>query len=227
MDRLTAVLLERVQAKVTLAGDSLGVDNDKGQHLGFLMSARQPTKGDLTMFRDNTQQAKLRATYLPLAGFSAERGKVTGQTEPLTYTDEAGEAWTFWALAPRSWRNWGGTEAVWLTNGRAFRVAFVEDGRVLKAWEPEPLNTSVSDFCTLADEVTAAQRTGSTPKSLKRTGVTDVDEIVKASAEDTEGRCTYTLTRKLVSTNVDYSRTETVETTTVRAGDWCVGQVSR
>lgn len=53
------------------------------------------------MFRDNTQQAKLRSTYLPLAGLSADRGKVTGQTEPLTYTDEAGEAWTFWALAPR------------------------------------------------------------------------------------------------------------------------------
>ena len=84
--------------------------------------------------------------------------------------------------------------------------------------EPEPLNTSVSDFCTLADEVTAAQRTISIPKSLKRTGVTDVDEIVKASAEDTEGRCTYTLTRRRVSTNVDFSRTVTVETTTVRAG---------
>jgi hypothetical protein len=67
----------------------------------------------------------------------------------------------------------------------------------------------------------------STPKVLKRTGVTDVDEIVEASAKDTEGRCTYTLTRTSVSTNVDFSRTETVETTTVRAGNWCVGQVSR
>ena len=171
------------------------------------------------MFRDNAQQARLRSTYLPLAGLSAERGKVTGQTEPLTYTDEAGEAWTFWALAPRVLTIMGRkTEAVWLTNGRAFRMASVEDGRVLKAWEPEPLNTNVSDFCTLADEVTEAQRTVSTPKGLKRTGVTDVDEIVEASAKDTEGRCTYTLTRKLVYTNVDFSRTETVETTTVRAG---------
>ena len=179
------------------------------------------------MFRDNTQQAKLRSTYLPLAGFSTERGKVTGQTEPLTYTDEAGEAWTFWALAPRVSIMGHKTEAVWLTNGQAFRMAAVEDGRVLKAWKPEPLNTNVSGFHTFADEVTAAQRTTSTPKVLKRTGVTDVDEIVEASAKDTEGRCTYTLTRKLVSTNVDFSRTETVETTTVRAGDRCVGQVSR
>lgn len=193
------------------------------------------------MFRDNTQQARLRSTYLPLAGLSAERGKVTGQTEPLTYTDEAGEAWTFWALAPRVLIMGRKTEAVWLTNGHAFRMAAVEDGHVLKAWEPGPLNTSVPDFCHLAagtewltpntmpasrggyhpylpDEVTGAQRTVSIPKSLKRTGVTDVDEIVKASAKDTEGRCTYTLTRKLVSTNVDFSRTETVTTTTVRAG---------
>ena len=179
------------------------------------------------MFRDNTQQARLRSTYLPLAGLSVERGKVTGQTEPLTYTDEAGEAWTFWALAPREAIMGRKTEAVWLTNGQAFRMASVEDGRVLKAWEPEPLNTNVSGFYHLADVVTEAQRMGSTPKVLKRTGVTDVDEIVEASAKDTEGRCTYTLTRKRVSTNVDFSRTETVETTTVRAGDWCVGQVSR
>lgn len=180
------------------------------------------------MFRDNTQQAKLRSTYLPLAGLSAERGKVTGQTEPLTYTDEAGEAWTFWALAPREAIMGRNTESVWLTNGKAFRMASVEDGRVLKAWEPEPLNTSVSGGQPyLLDEVTEASRMISTPKVLKRTGVTDVDEIVRASADDAEGRCTYTLTRKRVSTGVDFSRTETVETTTVRAGDWCVGQVSR
>ena len=179
------------------------------------------------MLRDNTQQAKLRSTYLPLAGFSAERGKVTGQTEPLTYTGEAGEAWTFWALAPRAHITGRKTEAVWLTNGQAFRMASVEDGRVLKAWEPEPLNTNVSGFCHLADEVTEAQRTISTPNVLKRTGVTDADEIAEASAKDTEGRCTYTLTRKLVSTNVDFSRTETVETTTVRAGVKTVVAVSR
>lgn len=171
------------------------------------------------MFRDNTQQAKLRSTYLPLAGLSAERGKVTGQTEPLTYTDEAGEAWTFWALAPREaiTVRKTKTEAVWLTNGQAFRMAAVEDGRVRKAWEPEPLNTDCG-LAELADEVTAAQRMVSIPKVLKRTGVTDVDEIVEASAKDTEGRCTYTLTRKLTRKRV---------TTTVRAGDWCVGQVSR
>ena len=179
------------------------------------------------MFRDNTQQAKLRSTYLPLAGLSAERGKVTGQTEPLTYTDEAGEAWTFWALAPREAITGRKTEAVWLTNGQAFRMASVEDGRVLKAWEPEPLNTNVSGFYHLADVVTEAQRMGSIPKVLKRTGVTDVDEIVGASAKDTEGRCTYTLTRKRVATNVDFSRTETVETTTVRAGVETVVAVSR
>lgn len=159
------------------------------------------------MFRDNTQQARLRSTYLPLAGLSAERGKVTGQTEPLTYTDEAGEAWTFWALATRR-NSLRKTEAVWLTNGQAFRMASVADGRVLKAWEPEPLNTNVSGFCHLADEVTEASRMVSIPKSLKRTGVTDEDEIAEASAKDTEGRCTYTLTRRAV----------TVETTTVRAG---------
>lgn len=170
------------------------------------------------MFRDDTQQAKLRSTYLPLAGLSAERGKVTGQTEPLTYTDEAGEAWTFWALAPRVLITGRKTEAVWLTNGQAFRVASVEDGRVLRAWEPGPLGVDVEYTGYPLDEVTAAQRTISTPKVLKRTGVTDVDEIVEASAKDTGGRCTYTLTRKLVSTNVDFSRTETVETTTVRAG---------
>ena len=178
------------------------------------------------MFRDNTQQARLRSTYLPLAGFSTERGKVTGQTEPLTYTDEAGEAWTFWALAPREAITGRKTEAVWLTNGQAFRMASVEDGRVLKAWEPEPLNTDCG-LAELADEVTEASRMVSIPKVLKRTGVTDVDEIVGASAKDTEGRCTYTLTRKRVATNVDFSRTETVETTTVRAGVETVVAVSR
>ena len=179
------------------------------------------------MFRDNTQQAKLRSTYLPLAGFSTERGKVTGQTEPLTYTDEAGEAWTFWALAPRGLIMGHKTEAVWLTNGQAFRMASVEDGRVLKAWEPEPLNTNVSDFFDIADEVTEASRMASTPQGLKRTGVTDVDEIVGASAKDTEGRCTYTLTRRRVSTGVDFSRTMTVETTKVRAGVETVVAVSQ
>jgi hypothetical protein len=99
---------------------------------------------------------------------------------------------------------------------------------VLKAWVPEPLRPNVSGGQPyLPDEVTAAQRMISTPKVLKRTGVTNVDEIVEASTKDTEGRCTYTLTRTWVSTNVDFSRTETVETTTVRAGNWCVGQVSR
>lgn len=167
------------------------------------------------MFRDNTQQAKLRSTYLPLAGLSAERGKVTGQTEPLTYTDEAGEAWTFWALAPRVHIMGRNTESVWLTNGQAFRMASVEDGRVLKAWVPAPPNPNVSGGQPyLLDEVTAAQRMISTPKVLKRTGVTDADEIVEASAKDTGGRCTYTLTRntytltrKRASTNVDFSRT--------------------
>lgn len=181
------------------------------------------------MFRDNTQQARLRSTYLPLAGLSAERGKVTGQTEPLTYTDEAG-AWAFWALAPLVPIMGSKIETVWLTNGKAFRMASVKGGRVLKAWEPEPLNTSVpvpqvGGQPYLRDVVTAAQRMIST--RCMRTGVTDVDKIAEASAKDTEGRCTYTLTRKRASTNVDFSRTETVETTTVRAGDWCVRQVSR
>lgn len=183
------------------------------------------------MFRDNTQQAKLRSTYLPLAGLSAERGKATGQTEPLTYTDEAGEAWTFWALAPRRGWTCKGEEMVWLTDGREFLLARVMGTKIQATLQTVGLagGEAISNdwaIPALADEVTEAQRMGST-KGLKRTGVTDVDEIVGASAKDTEGRCTYTLTRKLVSTNVDFSRTETVETTTVRAGDWCVGQVSR
>ena len=176
------------------------------------------------MFRDNTQQARLRSTYLPLAGLSAERGKVTGQTEPLTHTTPDGRVWTFWALAPRRNSPGKGVEMVWLTDGREFRMASVAGGHVLKAWEPEPLNTSVSGFYHLADEVTEAQRMGST--RCVRTDVTDVDEIVRASAKDTEGRCTYTLTRKLVSTGVDFSRDETVTTTTVRAGASTV-EVSR
>lgn len=231
------MLLERVQAKVTMAEDSLGVDNDKGQHLGFLMSARQPTKGDLTMFRDNTQQARLRSTYLPLAGLSAERGKVTGQTEPLTHTTPDGRVWTFWALAPRRNSLHKDEEMVWLTDGREFLLAIVVGTKILTTLQTVGLADGEAGsqlfwgddrgIPALADEVPAARRMISTPKVLKRTGVTDVDEIVGASAKDTEGRCTYTLTSKRASTNVDFSRTETVETTTVRAGNWCVGQVSR